>query len=143
MRMLSRYWHTIGFAIFTFVPAGCIGNTEPKLVPVVGRITLGNYVVDRGTITLYPDAAGANFTSSAAIRSDGYYEITTFGKLGAPVGSYRVAITPFVQSANPSAPAHVVVPPVPNKYSEPFRSQLILRVVTLPAAGAYDLHLTP
>lgn len=133
-----------------FAP-GC-GN-KVSLTPVSGKVTVDGTPITAGQVSLIPDVLNPNDErakgqtvaptaglSSGTINSDGTYKIFTAGKEGAPLGKYKVNVTPsMMPSGDPkAAPASGFN----RKFSDPQNSPLRIEVTASPAAGAYDLKLT-
>lgn len=139
--MRSTYLPVSASFLFSITMIGC-GPADTRLYPVSGRVSLEDSVIEVGTVSLYPDAAGANFVSTGTISSDGTYSITTDGKPGAPLGTYRVAITPQAPTgvANSRFVARSLIP---IRYGNPTDSKIVIDVVAVPATGAYDFKLIP
>jgi hypothetical protein len=122
-----------------FALAGCGGL---KLVPVSGKVTLGDKPLKGGGVCFIPDASKGNdarVSCVGRIDSEGRYQLTTSavkgsdsGK-GAPLGWYKVTIITTL----PGAPEITV----DRKYLDPEKPTLFVEVVADPAPGAYDLHL--
>ena len=128
------------------VLAGCgsddgIGRT----VPVVGKVTVGGKPVKAGSVSFRPDKAKGNKSVQepfGEIDADGNYKMFTGKKEGAPPGWYRVAVFAGepVEVGNLSGAAKWYANP---KYASAESSGLAVEVVENPAAGAYELKLTP
>ena len=87
--------HRIWLAAVTALLAGCGGNTG--IVPVTGQITWEGAAVTAGRITFYPDTGRP---ATAAIQSDGSYELTTLDEGdGVQVGPHVVTILRAARSA--------------------------------------------
>ena len=74
--------------------AGC-ADTGPKLLPVVGKVTVDGQPVKAGTLSFRPDMAKGNSGKHepyGEIDSAGNFRIFTNKKEGAPAGWYKVAI---------------------------------------------------
>jgi hypothetical protein len=89
---------------------GCIGltvgcNSGPKLPPLVsvtGKVTIGGQPATGGNVSLIPAAPGTlpeGVFATGAIDSSGNYKISTGGKDGAPVGQYKVTVSPSMVPA--------------------------------------------
>jgi hypothetical protein len=127
---------------------GCGGKKTPPLTPVSGKVTVDGQPLTSGQVTFVPDVARPTEDrqdnvqtaglSTGKIGSDGSYTIITNGKSGAPLGKYKVTVTPSMVPA-PDAKG---LPPTSfdrKKYSE---EGLKIEVVANPEPGRYDLKLT-
>jgi hypothetical protein len=133
---------------------GC-GKKTPPLAPVSGKVTVAGQPLTSGQVSLILDVGNpaqekekktegefATMTGSPStgqIGSDGTYKIFTSGKEGAPLGKYKVTVTPsMMPSSDPKKP-----PPVGfnRSYGDPKNTPLKFEVVASPAAGTYDLKL--
>jgi len=153
----------IRFALFSLgclavAIAGC--SKGPKLVPVSGKVMLGNAPLTTGIISFLPDAEKGNTSKlgpSGKIESDGSYTLTTDGKSGAPLGHYKVTITtqmpggmgaPSTVPSTPQDPSKALSggssgPKVNPQFSDPTKTPLRVEVVATPESGNYDLKVTP
>jgi len=125
--------------------AGCGGGGGPALAPVSGRVTVNNKPVTSGWVTFKPDKAKGNTFGGepmGEINAQGEYTLSTNGKPGAPLGPYKVTVS----SSGPTPPDNTKVK-VQNQlnttYLHPDTTPLEAVVTKEPAAGAYDLKLTP
>jgi hypothetical protein len=77
------------------------------------------------------------------IDSSGNYEIVTEGRFGAPLGKYKVWISPNMVPG-PLLPRLPLVKGMvtPKAYMSPETSKLIVEVVANAPPGFYDLQLT-
>jgi hypothetical protein len=108
---------------------------------VSGKVTLDGQPVTSGQVSYVPldEKAAAAGMSAGSIDSNGGYKIFTAGKEGAPLGRYKVTVTPsMVPTGDPKAPTT----PYSRKYSNFKETPLEKEVVNGPAPGAYDLQLT-
>jgi hypothetical protein len=137
MNRSASVWVCLFVAGVCFAP-GC--GKSVKLVPVSGKVTLGNQPVSGGQVTLIPDKEGATpGLITGNIDSSGNYKILTNGKDGAPLGKYKVTVTP---SMMPSMDPKKGPPrPFPEIYGDPRKTTLSIEVVENPAPGAYDLKM--
>jgi hypothetical protein len=135
---LTRRLRVAGFLLFLIglSPLGC-GERLPPLATVKGRVTVDKVILSSGQVSLVPvDPASKVPPSSGQIATDGTYEVFTGGKSGAPLGKYKIRVSPSMQ--NPSKEG----PPFNAKYLDPNTSKLAFEVVENPAADQYDLKLT-
>lgn len=123
-----------------------------RTVPVTGRLTLdGIPITAKTTIVLFqPDASKGNtspFEATGTVDAKGNYTLNTKGKIGAPPGWYKVAVS----ARDDASPVHpkdakgqrpVAHSLLPSKYGLAKSSGLSIEVVETPAAGAYDLKLS-
>lgn len=132
-----------------FVPA-C--NKEHPFASVSGKVTVDGKPLSGGNVNFIPDVptdkeghpkvSGLDTSglSSGQIDPDGSYKIYTGGKAGAPVGKYKVTVTP------PMVPAHgsTEAPPLgfEKKFSDAQQTPLHKEVVVSAKPGDYDLKLT-
>jgi hypothetical protein len=124
--------------------AACGGPSDPKLVPVAGRVTVDGQPVKAGTLSFRPDKSKGNNGSHepyGEIDAAGNYKLFTNRKEGAPAGWYRVAVMAAepVDVGNLSGQARWFANP---KYASVETSGLTVEVVEAPPAGAYDFRLT-
>src|SRR5438045_3467653 len=80
----------------TFVLAGCDNSPKlPPMAPVSGKVTMDSKPVTSGNVSLLPQSTDNKAGLSAGqIGEDGSYTIFTAGKEGAPLGKYKVTVTP-------------------------------------------------
>jgi hypothetical protein len=119
---------------------GCGGL---NLVPVSGKVMLGNKPLTGGAVSFNPDPAKGNnarVMCIGRINAQGRYELTTSGVngsdtgKGAPLGWYKVTLITTLPGEQPI--------PVHSKYTDPERTPLSIEVVAEPSQGAYDLTVT-
>ena len=124
--------------------SGCGDPSGPKLVAVVGKITVDGQPVKAGTLSFRPDKSKGNsspYEPGGEIDPAGNYKLFTNKKEGAPVGWYRVAVMAGepVDVGNLSGQARWFANP---KFASADTSGLSVQVVENPADGAYDFKLT-
>jgi len=126
------------FFAAVLLAVGCGGKPAPKNVPVSGTVTMDNEPLTSGQVSLIPVSdKQAPAELSAGKIENGQYKIFTGGKEGAPVGSYKVTVTPsMVPVQGGGAP-----PQLPPNYSDPSKTVLKIEVVENPTPGVYDLKL--
>ena len=78
-----------GIVLVALTSLGCEGG--PKLVKAGGTVKYKSAPLPGADIVLVPDESG--FPSIARTDDQGRFTVTTSGRPGAPVGSYKVAIT--------------------------------------------------
>ena len=120
--------------------AGCGGL---KLVPVSGKVSLGDQPLRGGAVCFIPDASKGNqarVSCVGRIDSQGRYELSTSavqgsdsGK-GAPLGWYKVTLITTL----PGTPEIAV----DRQYLDPEKTPLAFEVVAEPSPGTYDIKLT-
>ena len=126
------------------IACGCGEEDGPLLVPVTGRVLLGDAPIGPGSLSLRPSADGQNWDQPAGmIAADGTYQVFTNGKAGAPPGDYTVVVFIHEQPANGGS-AHPGLPQslIPVRYNDPAQSGLSLRVDPDALPDSYDLRLT-
>jgi hypothetical protein len=131
----------LGAGVF-FVLLFTLGCSEPlpPLSPVRGKVTVDGNPVTSGNVSLAPeDTSKKAPPSSGQIGADGSYEIFTGGKAGAPLGKYKVFVTPPMVPGDPKAGMQTAFD---KKYMDVLKSGLSFEVKDNAAAGAYDLKLT-
>lgn len=135
-RLLSR--PVCLFLLGAAFGAGC--KPSVSVTPVSGKVTLNGQPVASGQVSLLPleEKPGAEL-SAGQIDSSGEYKIYTAGKEGAPLGQYKVTVTP---SMMPMGGTKAPPRPFPAKYSDTKDTPLRIEVVSSPAPGAYDLKMT-
>jgi hypothetical protein len=140
----SRNRFLLGVALCGLIglSSGCGGT---KLTPVSGRVTVDGKALTTGTVRFIPDKAKGNTFGGepiGEINAQGEYTLQTRGKPGAPLGSYKVAVSAneSIGTDNTSAKPGSLVNPT---YSLAETTPLEIQVVAQPGAGAYDLKLGP
>jgi hypothetical protein len=130
--------------------AGLLGSTlgcgnEATLYPVSGKVTVNGKALTSGSVRYVPDKAKGNTFGGepvGEINDQGEYTLNHMGKPGAPLGAYKIIVTSTgaTTSDNTSVKAQNTVRA---NYSDVKTTSLAAEVVKEPAAGAYDLKLTP
>jgi hypothetical protein len=146
-RLLSSPLSCLPWLLGAALAAGC-GGSSAKLVPISGKVTVDGQPVTSGQVSFLPlkegegvnaKAAEGSLPASGQIEANGEYKLFTNGKEGAPLGKYKVIVTPAMMptggKAAPSAPFNA-------KFFDAKRTPLTRDVVSGAAAGAYDLKLT-
>jgi hypothetical protein len=135
--------------LFLVLVAGCDRSGVGVTYPVRGKMTLDGQplVAESTTILFKPDAAKGNtspFEPIGTVDADGYYTLSTKGKIGAPPGWYKVVVTAVAGPAQASkgakgrpTPGSMLLP----KYGVAKTTPFGVEVVEDPAADAYDLAL--
>jgi hypothetical protein len=141
-RLGIRWFLLAGVAAWTGA-LGCGGSSDgPKLVPVVGKVTVGGKLLKTGSVSYRPDKSKGNTSTlepAGDIEADGTYKLYTAGEQGAPVGWYKVLVISFEPVATPPPTKFYVHA----KYGDVATSGLHYQVVEQPAADAYDIKVTP
>jgi hypothetical protein len=121
--------------------AGCGG---PKLVPVSGKVTVGDQPLTTGRVYFTPDPAKGNTSRVICIgpvNDQGHYVLQTTGITptetgkGAPPGWYKVTVR------HKGGPGELR-PPVNADYLDDNKTPLSVEVVVKPKPGRYDFKLT-
>jgi len=145
--------HRARFGVFPLLAillgpaAGCDKpSSTPKTFTVAGYVKVGTTPLTIGTVTFNPDAAKGNTlkeSPSGMISQDGSFKLVTSGIEGAPLGWYKVTVTPMGMPKEMPAPGQPIPKGVPfnAKFQKPETSGLSFEVVEKPAAGAYDINL--
>jgi hypothetical protein len=110
-----------GPLFLTLVLAGCRAEPAVRLVPVSGRVTLGQRPLRLVTIQLVPDASKGTHAPAGVGQTDedGSFQITTPPHgAGAVPGHYKVTVTSYTGKDVPPAyadpaktPLWVEIPP--------------------------------
>ena len=120
---------------------GCFGPPLPSMTPVKGTVTVDGKPVTSGQVSFFAvvvDEKTKFAPPSGQIDSTGNYELFTEGKPGAPLGKFKVTVTPsMVPTGGKSAPKASYS----DKYRDQKRSDLEVEVVA--AQQTYDLKLKP
>jgi hypothetical protein len=139
---MSRWLNTpracLFFLLGTVAAAGC-KPPLPPMAPVKGKVTLDGQPVTSGQVSFVPadEKTGAG-ESAGTIGADGAYEIHTAGQSGAPLGKYKVTVTPDMSKAMQGG----MTMPFPQKYGDPRNTPLQVEVINSPEQGRYDLKMT-
>ena len=92
-RIISRIMTSMcGCGILVLL--GC-GERSIELVPVRGKVLVGEQPITAGTVSFRPDAGRGNQTMeqpAGTLQSDGGFELFTAERPGAPIGWYRVLV---------------------------------------------------
>lgn len=122
---------------------GC-GNSEyvPPLAPVKGKVTVDGAPLTSGQVSLVPVVPPSQPVppSMGKVGTDGTYEIFTSGKSGAPLGKYKVWISPPTIPTEGGGPPDA--PPYNSKYRDQKKTPLEIDVVAKADPGKYDLVLS-
>ena len=124
--------------------SGC-GDGGPSLYPVAGTVKQGDKAMTGGWVTLVPDKKKGNtfgHEPRGQIDSQGKYTISTDGKPGAPLGAYKITVAESVPITSDNT-TNVKGKPQNPTYTNAELTPLQFEVVKDPAAGAYDLKVSP
>jgi len=128
--------------LISLVSIGCTpSETLPPMAPVKGKATLDGAPLTAGHVVLHPEKVDPSAKvppSAGTIDSSGNFEIFTGGKPGAPLGKYKVIVTPSMVPAQGGTPAAAKID---QKYMVPNQTPLSIDVVDSPKEGQYDLKL--
>lgn len=95
--IVSRSTHVWVAVVALAITLGC-SKTPEKLYPVIGTVTVGGQPLNGGTIQFEMmekgEATGEIYTSAGELDENGNFELSTFGKPGAPAGEHRAWVTP-------------------------------------------------
>jgi hypothetical protein len=146
MKCISRSLGRVVAFVAVLVALGCgSGGTKLNLVPASGKITLDGAPMATGIVTFLPEDSNQKFSPTGIIEN-GTYKLTTDGKDGAPVGKYKVGVSPHSMGmgADAKMPEPGKQPKVSlnNKFMNPTTSGIVIEIVESPAAGAYDVKVT-
>lgn len=148
MRKVFRGWgivpHCAAALVFASV-MGCGNGGEGKLVPVRGRVMLGDKPLTTGVVIFRPDAARGNTSRQeprGQIDAEGGYKLKTAQSDGAVPGWYKIGIIASQPSVDPKNPYAYPKSLIPRIYNDPERSGLTVEVVEKPNPGAYDVTIS-
>ena len=118
-----------------------------EVVPVSGKVRVGNVPLPSGMVTFHPDTAKGNASNrvpSGLIQSDGSYSLMngteTGPKEGAPPGWYKVTVTPAAAADTNQAKGQL--PDYNKDFTSPRYSSLTVEVKAGAPANAYDFKLS-
>jgi hypothetical protein len=139
--LLSTRRVCLAIIVCVCLAQGC-SSKKASLAPVSGKVTVDGQPVTSGQVSFFPaekkeDAAKTGL-AAGNIESDGTYTISTDGKKGAPLGKYKVSVTPSMMPTGDKAPTT----PFNQQYKNADQSGLTVEVVADPEPGRYDLKLT-
>jgi hypothetical protein len=128
---IDRFPGALWVPAWLLLAAGC-GQTPEKLFPVSGTVTVGGQPMQAGTIQfemVERGQSGKRYTSTGEIDEQGNYELTTFGRRGAPAGQHRVWVTPlFAHLPDELGTGIDRLTPIPDKYMMPTSTDLTFEV---------------
>ena len=142
----------LGVAACCLTLLGCRGSSEPPLVPVAGRVLVGDKPVRAGMVQFRADSQRGNRSleiPTGTLLPDGSFTLATRGKPGAPPGWYRVLVLAdnFTTGDPPPSPEW---PKMPRNHPRPLvherylyfeQTDVIVEVVPAPRENAYVLRL--
>jgi hypothetical protein len=134
-----------GVLVACVVGCGKGDGGQGKLVPVRGKVVLGDKPLTTGVVIFRPDALKGNTSKQeprGQIDADGNYKLMTAEQEGAAPGWYKVGVIAARQPADPKNPYALPRSLVPLTYNDPEKSGLALEVAEKPGPGAYDLKLS-
>jgi hypothetical protein len=108
---------------------------------VHGRVTSSGRPLTSGTITFSNSAAGVNI--SANVNDIGEYKVSMARGFGLPLGTYRVAVIPYVPELleyGKPAPSHDKKE-IPERFRRPTTSGL--EVTVRQGDNRYDIQMVP
>ncbi len=124
------------------VVSACVQSRLGKTYPVKGKVHLDGELLKAGSVGFFPaeKSEGAPACEAAGkIKEDGTYELSTRGKPGALLGSYKVTV--ILQTKVEPNRAGDVVSLVPKEYTNKETTTLKVEVVEKPDDGKYDLEM--
>ena len=97
---MNRYPQLISVAVVCCGVLGCASEKLPPLHPVEGRVTIDGKPLTSGHVSLTSSSTEYKIGILASeIGEDGTYAIGTTDKDGAPLGKYKVTVTPRTMMA--------------------------------------------
>jgi hypothetical protein len=127
---------------------GCSSETGPKLVRVIGTITINGHPLGGAEITFLPMGSTPGDGSRGRTRADGTFRLVALkGGAGAVPGQYKVIISKLVLPDGSDFPANSEIPPIessareklPQKYSDAQNTELTATVSS--DGGTIDFRL--
>jgi hypothetical protein len=137
--------HRVGgccLVVLACVIAGCTADPIGRTVPVKGKVYLDGVLLKAGSVAFFPADQGEGapaFEAAGRIKPDGTYELSTRGKPGALLGSYKVTVV--LQTKVEPNRAGDVVSLVPREYTSKETTPLRVEVIKTPEDGTYDLQM--
>jgi hypothetical protein len=137
-----------GLLLFLAAATGC-GERGPNLVPAGGVVKYKGAALPEADIVFVP--TDGSFPSLGRTDKDGRFQMSTSGKPGLPVGSYKVAIT-AVRQKRPVSPGEAASMTseqieanhetlIPVKYNNVHSSGLTAEVADDPKSNEYTFDL--
>jgi hypothetical protein len=137
----SKISRRIGTAVLACALVTLVGCGGLRVVPVTGKVMLGDKPLAGAVVSFNPDQAKGNthrVSSTGRIDKDGHYEIYTDDgskvRKGAPPGWYKVTL----MTGLPGAPALEI----DGKYLDMEKTPFSVEVVEDPKPSAYDFTVT-
>lgn len=121
---------------------GCNPDPIGKTYPVKGKVYLDGVLLKSGSVAFFPADQGEGtpaFEAGARIKDDGTYELSTRGKPGALLGSYKVTVV--LQTKVEPNRAGEVESLVPMEYTNKETTPLKVEVTDKLQSGKYDLQM--
>ena len=121
---------------------GCARDPIGTTYPVKGKVYLDGVPLKAGSVAFFPANQGEGapaFEAAGTIKQDGTYGLSTRGKPGALLGSYKVTVVSQTKVA-PNR-AGDVVSLVPKKYTNKETTPLKVEVIEKVEDGNYDLQM--
>jgi len=120
----------------------CSPDPIGKTYPVKGKVYLDGVLLKAGSVAFFPADQGERapaFEAGGWIKQDGTYELSTRGKPGALLGSYKVTVV-WQTKVEPNR-AGDVVSLVPKEYTNKETTPLKVEVIEKLQDGKYDLQM--
>ena len=119
-------------------------NPDPigKTYPVKGKVYLDGVLLKAGSVAFFPADQGESapaFEAGGRIKQDGTYELSTRGKPGALLGSYKVTVV--LQTKVEPNRAGEIASLVPKEYTNKETTPLRVEVIEKLRDGKYDLQM--
>jgi hypothetical protein len=142
---MQRLQPVLVFALLLTIVLFASGCGGSKLIPVEGKVTVGNEPLKTGNVTYHPDVDGGNKQTYptlpiGTIDETGKYTLSTGGKPGAPPGKYKVTIVATVPS-NPKDPYSIPKHLIDKLNSDVDTTTISKEVKEGAPAGHYDVAL--
>jgi hypothetical protein len=120
------------------------GGCQPAqpLGDVHGRVSFRGTPIKAGIVGF--DGGTATVTMTANVNENGEFRVSMAKGYGLPLGTYRVAIYPFVADlpiGSKERPAPREFPDIPQRYRQPATSELTITVT--PGDNPYDIDMKP
>ncbi|MBN2293164.1 MAG: hypothetical protein JXM70_12105 [Pirellulales bacterium] len=90
--MYRRGFSKLLLSLTVFAVFGCSSGSSLDRAALTGTVTFDGKPLDRGMIGLLPTGDTRGPQGSAAIKSDGTYEVQTAGKPGTVIGTHKVVV---------------------------------------------------
>lgn len=139
---LSRCCRLLVVALSIVVTSCSNDAGGAKLVPVKGKITVGDQPLKRGSILFRLQSPAGNAPEPyGSIEPDGSYTMYTNNKPGAPIGKYY-AIIEASEEIDPSKPSATPKSLIDAKYADAANKLISIEVVESPTSSQYDIKLS-